>query len=243
MIRLDTVDSTNNYAMRRIEAATAEHGDLVLAERQTVGKGQRGKFWYDRPGESLLMSLIIAPGVTLEDQPAFLAAISVAVCDVIARHTPAGKTAIKWPNDILVGDKKAVGILIENVVRGMNWQWSVVGIGVNVGQISFPDELPRATSLKIENERVPEIETLAQELAAAVLCACALMPGQSAEKLLEAYNERLYQRGRLQAFHSGHDVIVRRVLDVDYAGKLRVLNLDGNVEHLTHGSVEWIWRD
>src|SRR4051812_3972477 len=99
MIRLDTVDSTNNYAMRLINAASAVHGDVVLAAEQSLGKGQRGKTWYHTAGESVMLSLIVAPGVPLSAQPVFLAAAAVAVANVIDGYLPFSKTAIKWPND------------------------------------------------------------------------------------------------------------------------------------------------
>jgi BirA family biotin operon repressor/biotin-[acetyl-CoA-carboxylase] ligase len=241
-IRLDTVDSTNNYAMHMIDAATAAHGDVVLAGSQTGGKGQRSKSWYDTPGESLLMSVIVAPDVPLTVQPGFLAAAAVAVAEVIAQYVSFGKTAIKWPNDILIEDKKAVGILIENVVHGMEWQWAVVGIGINVGQQSFPEDLPHATSLRMHMDEAPQVEALAAEVADAVLSACSALKGHSVETILQAYNERLYQRHQLQAFRWGYDIIVRRVLEVDSGGRLAVRNQDGDVEHLAHGSVEWIWE-
>lgn len=227
--------------MRLIDAAKAEHGDVVLAASQAGGKGQRGKSWLDVPGESLLMSVIVAPKVPLTAQPAFLAAVAVAVSDVISHYVPFSKTTIKWPNDILIEDKKAVGILIENVVRGMEWQWAVIGIGVNVGQQTFPEGLPHATSLRMHTSRIPDIAHLAEEMRRAICNACEALKQQGADEILEAYNERLHQRNQLQIFRWGYDVIVRRVLHVDSHGRLWVRNQDGDVEQLAHGTVEWIW--
>lgn len=242
MIRLDTVDSTNNYAMQAIDAATADHGDIVLAAQQTGGKGQRGKVWYDTPGESLLMSLVIRPGIALDMQPAFLATTVVAIADALGQYLPFGRPCIKWPNDLLIGDKKAGGILIENVVRSAQWDWAVIGIGINVGQLAFPDGLPHATSLTMAGATVPAIDTIAIEIADAVVQVCAALPEQNADDIFDTYNNYLYQRDKLQAFRWGYDVIVRRVLDVAPSGKLRVRNQDGAVEELSHGTVEWIWR-
>src|ERR1043165_3882702 len=219
MIRLDTVDSTNNYAMRLIDAASAGHGDVILAAEQSLGKGQRGKSWYHTPGESLMLSLIIAPNMPLSAQPVFLAAAAVAIADVINGHLPFSKTAIKWPNDILIRDKKAVGILIENVVHGSEWQWAIIGIGVNVGQQAFPDNLPNATSLQMQTEQIPSLSTLAAEIADAVVDACAAITEENAPCILAAYNDRLYQRNQLQAFRWGYDMIVRRVLGVEAGGR------------------------
>jgi BirA family biotin operon repressor/biotin-[acetyl-CoA-carboxylase] ligase len=241
-IRLATVDSTNNYAMRQIDAASAAHGDLVLADRQEAGKGQRGKTWLDSPGECLLMSLILAPGMALSEQPVFLAAVALGVLDTIRALLPAGvPCSIKWPNDILIADKKAVGILIENVVRGSQWQWAVVGIGANLGQQSFPNSLPNATSLHLQGAALPSPEELASEISRSVLARTAQLAQQGAALIWEAYNRNLYKRGELQSFRYGYDQIVRRVLDVDENGYLRVRNLDGDIQHFNHGNAEWIW--
>jgi BirA family biotin operon repressor/biotin-[acetyl-CoA-carboxylase] ligase len=228
--------------MRHIDAGAAEHGDVILAIEQTAGKGQRGRSWHNTVGESLCMSLIVAPEVGLDLQPSFLAATTVAISEVLERYLPAVKTAIKWPNDILIADKKAVGILIENVVRGTSWQWAVIGIGINVGQQTFPEDLPHATSLHREGGAVDSIDEMAEGIAEAVLQACSALPEQTAPEIFEAYNDRLYQKDQLQAFRWGYDIIVRRVLEVDPSGRLKVRNQDGDIDLLPHGAAEWIWK-
>ncbi len=240
MIRLDTVDSTNNYAMQRIEAGLAAHGEAVLATRQTSGKGQRGKSWQDAPGESLLMSIILMPGVDLGAQPLFLAAVAVAVAEVVQRQVPAQEVTIKWPNDILIADKKAAGILIENVVRGATWQWAVVGIGLNVGQANFSDELPHATSLRLTGGEAIDLERLAGELADAVTEAISQLPGVEAT-VLERYNEMLHRRGERRSFLIGTAGRQLKILGMNAAGMLLLEDASGRIEQYAHGSVEWIW--
>lgn len=215
---------------------------MVLAMSQEAGKGQRGRSWIDSPGESLLMSLILAPGLALSEQPAFLAAIALGVLETVKRLLPDDMPcSIKWPNDIVIADKKAVGILIENVVRGSHWQWAVVGIGANLGQRSFPDSLPNATSLHLQGAEPPQPELLASEISRSVLARTEQLVQEGAAAIWEAYNSSLYKRGELQRFRYGYDHIVRRVLDVDDSGRLRVRNLDGDIQHFNHGNAEWIW--
>src|SRR5689334_16225981 len=79
IIELDTIDSTNNYAMRLIDADTAQSGLTIVAGQQTMGKGQRGRQWLDKPGENLLMSIIIAPAYSLEEQFIFNMAVTSAI--------------------------------------------------------------------------------------------------------------------------------------------------------------------
>jgi BirA family biotin operon repressor/biotin-[acetyl-CoA-carboxylase] ligase len=228
--------------MRHIDAGSAEPGDVILAIEQTAGKGQRGKSWYNTVGESICMSLIVAPEVGLDAQPSFLAVTTVAIAGVLEHYLPSVKTAIKWPNDILIGDKKAVGILIENVVRGSSWQWAVIGIGINVGQEAFPENLPHATSLRMEGGEVSSIDELAANIAEAVQQACTSLPEQTGPEVFEAYNDRLYKKDQLQTFRYGYDIIVRRVLEVDPTGRLKVRNQDGDIDLLAHGAAEWIWK-
>ncbi len=149
---LDTVDSTNNYATKLIEDGLAHHGDVVWALEQTAGKGQRGKKWETIPGENIMMTLIVQPDKVLATNPYHL--------NMIVAHTLATylkqiyaywNVNIKWPNDIFVNAKKAVGILIENIYRGSNWSHAIIGIGINVNQNLFPENLTNATSLQLQS--------------------------------------------------------------------------------------------
>ena len=171
ILELDTVDSTNNYAMRLIDADTAESGLMILANAQTSGKGQRGKQWMSAAGESLLMSLILRPNRTLQQQTQFMAAVAVSVAKICEQNLSKISVKIKWPNDIIIADKKAGGILIENMIRGTSWEWSVIGIGLNIQQRNFPANLPFATSLAAHGAHVLELKSLAIELREEILAA------------------------------------------------------------------------
>lgn len=239
-IHLATVDSTNNYAMRLIDAASAVHGDLIWADRQEAGRGQRGKSWADTTGESLLMSLIVAPTLPLSNQPTFLATVALAVLDWLRTLLPLGTVcAIKWPNDILIEDKKAVGILIENVVHGYEWQWAVVGVGVNLGQRSFPAALPRATSLWLNGSGLISPEQAAPELQQFIL-QHTRQPYQQSE-IWDAYNRNLFRSGSWQLFSCEDKPLRLFVQSVDSDGRLCVQHEDGKMERFVHGSLDWVW--
>ncbi len=125
---LDIVDSTNNYAMQAIQDGLAQHGNVIMAHHQSMGKGQRGKQWQSIAGESVAMSLILNHE-TLVDIFYLSFLIPVAVRHVLQDYMPECQVCIKWPNDIYVNDKKIAGILIENVFRGMTVKHSVIGVG------------------------------------------------------------------------------------------------------------------
>ncbi len=141
----EQIDSTNNRAAEDRYNA----GDVVLAERQEAGRGQRGNTWNSAPGENLTFSVVLCPDfLTAERQFRISKVVALAVADTIA-ETGAHPT-IKWPNDIYIGDRKATGILIENDLIGSHLCRSVIGVGLNVNQTHFDPSLPNPTSLAIE---------------------------------------------------------------------------------------------
>jgi BirA family biotin operon repressor/biotin-[acetyl-CoA-carboxylase] ligase len=127
-------------------------GDLVLAEVQTAGRGQRGNRWSSRPGENLTFSQLLLPdGLAAESQFYLSKALSLALVDTLGAS---GLTAeVKWPNDIYVGDRKIAGLLIENDLMGAAVCRSTLGVGLNVNQTRFDLSLPNPTSMALEAGR------------------------------------------------------------------------------------------
>ena len=239
IIEFDSIDSTNNYAMQLIDANKAQHGLTVTAQSQSSGKGQRGKVWEDIPGQSLLMSVIILPQVEIRAQFAFNAAVASAIANVLQKLRAEWQVRVKWPNDIIINDKKAGGILIENVLRGSKWTHSVVGLGLNLKQASFPETLPFATSLHIEAGEEFNMTGLRDDIRAGiVLCGTCPPP---VEKMMEQYNQWLYRRGQKQVFSDGNSTWTATLLGVHNDGTLEVQLADGTIVFYHHGQVEWVW--
>ena len=143
LIELSTIDSTNIYAMTQIKEGLAKSGSCYTADFQTHGKGQHGRVWESSQGQNLLCSYIlelkkldVSKNWVPTDQIGFSAAIALGVRAFFAGFAGV-ETKIKRPNDIYFRDRKAGGILIENLVRGKEWTWAVIGIGMNVNQSSF----------------------------------------------------------------------------------------------------------
>lgn len=138
--------STNTLASELCQLTSTVEGTIVITDNQTNGRGQRGNLWLSDPHKNLTFSLILKPTFLKPiDQFNLTMAISLALCDFLT-HQLKAEVKIKWPNDILVNDKKLCGILIENSLAGEMIQWSVVGIGLNVNQDSFLIE--SASSMK-----------------------------------------------------------------------------------------------
>lgn len=155
ILRLDTVDSTNNYAAKLHRAGEIGHGTVILADEQTAGRGQRGAVWDSKSADNLLMSLFVMPAnLSVADQVALTHFASLSILQVLRKFGISAE--IKWPNDILVNGKKIAGILIENSVASSTITSSVIGIGLNVNQREF-GEL-NATSIAVQTDQFMRTE-------------------------------------------------------------------------------------
>lgn len=163
VVRLATVDSTQSEAFRLAEAGAAD-GTVVVADTQLSGRGRRGRGWHDVPGESVLVSLLVRSRLAAAALPQFSFVAAVAVAEALeatTRLTP----RLKWPNDVLARGRKVAGILLESRSGGGEAPAVVIGIGVNLAQRAFPEELAdRATSVLLETGRAPERDAVLEAL-------------------------------------------------------------------------------
>jgi len=154
LIELSEIDSTNIYAMTQIEQGKAHSGSCFRADFQSLGKGQHGRIWESAKGKNLLCTYILElktlkndKNWSPTDQKGFSAAIAIGVRAFFASHITE-VLHIKLPNDIYWNDRKAGGILIENKLRGAEWTWSVIGIGLNINQTQFSTDAGNPVSLQ-----------------------------------------------------------------------------------------------
>ncbi|MDE7128539.1 MAG: biotin--[acetyl-CoA-carboxylase] ligase [Bacteroidales bacterium] len=146
----DTIDSTNSEAIRRL--TEIDNMSVIAARCQTSGRGQRGNRWSSMPSENLTFSIVIRPGqdgipkISARDQFRISEITTIALTGYLKANGLEAR--IKWPNDIYCGDRKICGILIEHSIRDGYVTSSVIGIGLNLNQTSFPPELPNPVSMK-----------------------------------------------------------------------------------------------
>jgi BirA family biotin operon repressor/biotin-[acetyl-CoA-carboxylase] ligase len=235
---LPQVDSTNLHAMRQIHAGMAVNGQAYFALEQTEGKGQRGKTWHAAPNESILLSIILDSTKLSPSQSFRLSATMALAAQELISSLVTQPVFIKWPNDIYIGDRKAGGILIDNVMNGGAWRWAVVGIGLNINQISFPDHLPQAISTRMACGAEFQCETLAKQL-------CGIFENRWQQLLLgnwptilSDYNHALYGRNMVKKLKWGSVVTPCVIKRVNEQGVL----LAGENEEwrFEHGEVEWV---
>jgi BirA family biotin operon repressor/biotin-[acetyl-CoA-carboxylase] ligase len=234
LIELESVDSTNNYAMARIHAGLATDGLVCLARNQLAGKGQRGKTWMSEPGQNLIMSLIIKPyHLVISRQFVFSAAVALGILETVNGFKNAN-WKIKWPNDIFWSDRKAAGILIENIILGENWLWSVIGIGMNLNQLIFPPEIPNPISLKQITGLDYEPVLIARELVSKIQNKIAILRNNP-DQILKDFNELLYKKDEIIALRIKGELIVSTLKNVEDDGRLVT---EGGCYHL--GEAEFL---
>ena len=142
----DSIDSTNTHAMD-IAAKGAGEGTVVIADHQTAGRGRFGKIWQAESGVNLLFSLIIKPTISM-DKVGLLPLFAAVGIALTIEHITGILCECKWPNDILFHGKKCCGILMESTVQNRKLDYAVIGIGLNINQKNFADDLRNsATSL------------------------------------------------------------------------------------------------
>jgi BirA family transcriptional regulator, biotin operon repressor / biotin---[acetyl-CoA-carboxylase] ligase len=148
LIKLDAIDSTNEFLKGLSNKQELENFTVVSAEKQTKGKGQMGAVWSSEAGKNLIMSILVKEHF-FEINHLFNLNIAVSLAVINALETSnIPDLSIKWPNDIMSYNKKIGGILIENSIKSDGSIHSIVGLGLNVNQINF-DNLPKASSLAV----------------------------------------------------------------------------------------------
>ena len=235
---LDTVDSTNNYAMAKVRAGMAKHAQAFAAREQTAGKGQRGKHWHAAPGQNIAMSLLLKTDTLKVEQQFLLSmAVSLGVLDFFKKFVPE-EVKIKWPNDLYWRDRKAGGILIETAFKGNNWKWAVAGIGININQIRFHHSLPNPVSLQQITGREYDVPVMITALYEKIMERVDTLLSFSADDLQQEYCNNLYQLNETITLKKGNVVFKTTLKGVSVQGQL--LTADKMERHFDFGEVEWV---
>jgi BirA family transcriptional regulator, biotin operon repressor / biotin---[acetyl-CoA-carboxylase] ligase len=239
IIELFSVDSTNNYALQKIREGLAYNGMAVFAHEQTAGKGQRGKTWSSRAGENLIMSVVIEPRSFLVNEQFILNATIALGVRGFLEGLSNSKICIKWPNDIYFQDRKAGGILIENILQGQNnWKWAVAGIGMNINQTVFDPLIPNPVSLKLITDKPYDCLELAHELRSRILKSIDNVRQLGAKVIINEYNSHLYKRNQVVKLKQGNRIFKATIKSVTKEGKLVVAH--AMEEQFDFGEINWV---
>lgn len=222
----ESIDSTNACAKTLAETGTPE-GTVVVADYQTAGRGRLGRTWISEPGCNLLFSIVLRPTLPKESSSllTFFSAVFIArALEKISDHP----VECKWPNDILMNGKKCCGILLENSFTLDRLDFSVVGIGINVNQSRFDDNLAeRATSMireyGTEVDRTKFLQTLLRE---ADTLLPALKKGET-KTIMDEWNKRCTMFGKPVTLSHGDDIVSGTALRLNGDGGLIIKTQTG----------------
>ncbi len=232
LVVVDATTSTNDDA-KRAAHDRAPSGAAFMADAQTSGRGRLGRTWYSPSGENLYASFLVRPAFDTKRAPLVTLASGLAVADALAPLLPAARVTLKWPNDVLVDDRKIAGILTEAHLGDSAFPWIVIGIGINVRTRSFPEAIGQpVTSLAIAGASQLDRSVLFVELASALSHRLRALEIGTAS-LIEAFTERDGLAGRAISV----DGTPATALGIAQDGGLRIRGPDGTESVLLAGDV------
>ena len=236
-IKLETINSTNDYALSLKDTLVFKEGLVVTASYQSGGNGQRGKAWESNANENLLLSVVIEPKLKLDEQSLISKIVALSVCDLL--KSLGIEAEIKWPNDILVAKQKIAGLLIQNKLQGNYITHSVIGLGFNVNQLVFKDYSPKATSLKLQlNKEYEVLEIQEQFLSFLSERLKRLKVGENQEN---EYLNSLFLKDKPAAFESDNKQFMGIIKGVSESGKLLIQLEDDSIAAFENQQVKYLF--
>ena len=223
LIKLDAIDSTNDFLKGLSNDVSIQNYTVVTAKTQTNGKGQMGAKWVSESGKNLIVSVLVKNVLTNIDEIFDLnVAIALSIINVLeSQNIP--KLSIKWPNDIMSGNKKIAGILIENIIKSDNSIYSIIGIGLNVNQTNF-DDLPNASSIKNIMYKDFDKEIILNKIIKSIQKNILELENNNQTQLWTLYNDKLFKKGNIMAFKNNTDLKFMGIIQqVSRNGKLQLL--------------------
>jgi BirA family transcriptional regulator, biotin operon repressor / biotin---[acetyl-CoA-carboxylase] ligase len=234
---LNAIESTNTYALNLIKDGKAQHGALIWTCQQTAGRGQRSNEWHSEIGKDLALSLVIKhSGSDAAGMPLLNMAVSLAVRHFLAAQC-GENFQVKWANDIYYLDKKIAGLLIENSWHGAQWQYSVIGIGINVNSTRKHSALSAISMYEISRQEFV-LDNLISELFKNLNFYLELVKNDGGA-ILADYNLHLYKRNKTVPFF--HEGLLKNwtIKEVLANGEISILD-EGAIRNFAYGAVKQV---
>ncbi len=227
LLEVESCTSTNDLLRETVEKSFQAEGYVLFTSYQTAGRGQIGTKWHSYPGDSLTFSLWLQPKF-LHPARQFLLnmAISNALMQFMQQQV-SEKSQIKWPNDLYIGNKKSGGILIENMITQHQISGSIVGIGINLNQTSFPPELPNPVSWKQVTGLSYSPKTVLTQLFPYLDAWYHLLRSGAEQKIKSFYLQYLLGYNTLQSFEDKTGKFQGIIQGIDEAGRLIIAKESG----------------
>ena len=215
-------------------------GDVVWADFQTAGRGQRGHKWSSDAGENLLFSVALEPAfLPVTEQFLLSETVALSLSDLLADYGIA--TKIKWTNDIYVGDRKIVGILIEHIYSGAKLTRTIVGIGLNVNQCEFDPSLPNPTSMALQTGKRYDLREVLEHFVARLMYNYEQLRQGAGQRIQSRYIASMDRRGEQHTFALPDGTRFRgTILGVRPSGELIIDHADGTRKEYLFKQVEFV---
>lgn len=237
ILYFDSLPSTNLEAAHRATEGAPE-GLCIVASEQTAGRGRMQRQWVSPKGAGLYFSIILRPRFEQTGWPLLTLMAAIAVHDALL-DACALQTDIKWPNDILVNDKKVCGILAETTETNLG-RAVIVGIGINLAKDSFPPELASvATSVEAANNQSPELQAVNEALVRALASRYEMLNQDGgADEIIRAWCAcSSYSEGKLIRVSGSSENLVGTTRGLEHDGALRVETYSGEIKLVHAGDV------
>jgi BirA family biotin operon repressor/biotin-[acetyl-CoA-carboxylase] ligase len=224
IIKLSTVDSTNNYTAKLVKETKISFGTVIMADFQTHGKGQRSSIWKSEKGLNLLISIYFDSSFLNSENIFFLSkAVALAIRECIEKIIGI-KVSIKWPNDILINGSKIAGVLIENQWKNEKLSSSIIGIGLNVNQVVFSKE-ENVISLKNLTSRFYNLNSILKSLCSSLDSQFTRLRNFEFLEIDHQYHSFLFNYNQWYNYEKNKINFKGRLIKVDSFGKM-VLELE-----------------
>jgi len=239
LIRLQEIDSTNNYARGLIRSKMVSEGTVVLAYSQISGRGQGKNGWESQPGKNLTVSFILCPAFLMPEKQFYLSMVSaLAAFDLLSAYSDGFR--IKWPNDLYWENKKAGGILIENTFLGNRFEYSIIGFGINLNQDSFISDAPNPVSIKQITCHEVDIDICLANLDECLNRWLSELKASRYGLIRQTYLASLFRMKKWSRYRSGGIIFRGQIVDVDEYGRLMIEHEDEVVHAYAMKEVEFI---
>lgn len=237
-IKLDEVDSTNNYVSRRLSQLNLPV--CVSTDYQTAGKGQGNNTWHSEKSRNLLFSYAFSPeGLTPGDSFYISRIASLAIKDFYSEYFQGVK--IKWPNDILYEHTKIAGILIENRFYGNSIDKSIIGMGLNINQEEFPVFSPAAGSIRSLTGKTPDLNKALSGVLEKLEYWIDILNNHDFSFIVKEYNRHLFRLMEDAVYKAGDEFFEARLSGVEDDGRLILLTPSGQTHKYAFKEVEFIF--
>ena len=229
ILRFDELNSTNVYLYDKISEKHDISDTVVVAAHQTEGRGMDKNRWESEAGKNLLFSIALNVNfLEASNQFKISQAVSVAIVETLSQFIDNQKLSIKWPNDIYFGDKKLAGMLIQNTVEGRMMGVSIIGIGLNVNQLSFSKDIPNPISLKMITGKDFDLENLLNLLIINIKKSVeSLKSEKNQEEINEIYISKSYRFGIWADYFYKNEIKSLKINGFDKYGRLLLSDKEG----------------